>query len=58
MIALETLMADLAAERPLFHSEADFQFALAWLIQRQHPEATVRLEYKPLYVARRGYLDL
>ena len=34
-------------ERPVFHSEADFQFALAWKIQSQHPDADVRLEYCP-----------
>src|SRR5438093_9584716 len=37
-------MTTLAIERPLFHSEADFQHAFAWLLQRQHPAACVRLE--------------
>jgi hypothetical protein len=31
-------------ERNLFHSEADFQFHLAWKIQQMHKDADVRLE--------------
>lgn len=38
------LMSRLASSRPVFHSEADFQHALAWLIHSQHPSAAVRLE--------------
>lgn len=37
----------LAAERPVFHSEADFQHALAWALQRSRPELRVRLETRP-----------
>lgn len=48
-------MADLARRRPLYHSEADFQHALAWQIQLGHPEAQVRLETRP---RRRVRLDL
>ena len=40
-------MRKLAIERPLFHSEADFQHALAWRIREEHPDSGVRLEYKP-----------
>lgn len=32
-------------KRKVFHSEADFQFALAWEIKRLYPEVDVRLEY-------------
>lgn len=35
----------LREKRPIFHSEADFQFALAWEIQRLYPHADIRLEY-------------
>jgi len=35
----------LSKRRDIFHSEADFQFALAWEIQREYPEADIRLEY-------------
>ena len=27
---VEAVLASLAAKRPVFHSEADFQFAFAW----------------------------
>lgn len=36
----------LSFERQLFHNEADFQFALAWEIQKTYPECNIRLEYK------------
>jgi hypothetical protein len=41
-------MEALAGDRPLFHSEADFQLALAWQIQRRHPHARLRLEQRVL----------
>lgn len=37
----------LRQKRPIFHSEADFQFALAWEIQRLYTSTVVRLEYSP-----------
>lgn len=37
-------MQGLANERPVFHSEADFQHALAWHLHRAMPDASVRLE--------------
>jgi hypothetical protein len=51
-------LAALAGARPILHSEADLQFALAWHIQRAYPSTVVRLEYKAAYAHRRGYLDL
>jgi hypothetical protein len=39
-IAMETL----APKRPIYHSEADFQHALAWEVQFAHPGAAIRLE--------------
>ena len=44
MISIHGLLADLATVRPVFHSEADFQHAFAWLLQRRNPELSVRLE--------------
>ena len=44
MIRFDELLASLADERPLFHSEADFQHAFAWALQRRHPQLSVRLE--------------
>lgn len=44
---LELCMSNLKRKRAIFHSEADFQFALAWEIQLAYPEANIRLEYCP-----------
>lgn len=41
-------MARLAAHRPIFHSEADFQLALAWEIKLLEPAAQIRLEKRVL----------
>lgn len=42
--SIKTAMASLAKGPPIFHSEADFQHALAWQLQTMFPEASVRLE--------------
>lgn len=47
MIDPDALLAALAAERGIFHSEADFQHALAWRIRIDHPDAVIRLETRP-----------
>ncbi len=48
-------LSALATHRPVFHSERDFQHALAWQIQLASPQAQIRLETRP----RRGvHLDL
>lgn len=41
------LLAEVARNRPLFHSEADFQHAFAWEAHRRFPDASIRLE-KPI----------
>lgn len=41
---LDDVMRRLAARRPIFHSEADFQLALALEIQIARPDAQIRLE--------------
>lgn len=48
-------LAALAASRPLFHSEADFQHALSWQIHLNDPSAELRLEARS---GRRTRLDL
>ncbi len=48
----------LAAGRPVFHSEADFQHALAWVLHERHPEAKVRLEYRPANLPEKAYVDI
>jgi len=47
MITITEILATLAAQRPIFHSEADFQHAFAWEIHRRLPNASIRLE-RPL----------
>jgi hypothetical protein len=58
MVDIEDVLLSLAKSRPVFHSEADFQHALAWEIHRHLPQASVRLEYKPPEVTSRMYLDI
>ena len=48
----------LALRRSVFHSEADFQHALAWELQLANPEIDIRLEYRPPWLDRRNYLDI
>jgi hypothetical protein len=57
MIDLQQTLRILASKRPIFHSEADFQLALGMEIERQHPDAAVRLEYKP-FPGERVHLDM
>ncbi len=37
-------LSTVATHRPLFHSEADFQHALAWELHQRLPDARIRLE--------------
>ena len=53
----DQVMTELAMQRPLFHSEADFQHALAWYVHEKNPDARIRLEGRPL-PAENLYLDL
>jgi hypothetical protein len=46
-IDLDETLSALALLRPVFHSEADFQLALAWQIQQRDPAMLVRLETRP-----------
>ena len=55
---IDHLMKGLAKERPLFHSEADFQHALAWRIHETMPGCQVRLEYPFPYEEGRMELDI
>lgn len=62
MLDIPFLLSELAKERPVFHSEADFQHALAWKIRELHSDAKVRLERKvagrEIGLAKPIYLDL
>jgi len=44
MINISDLMNNLANQRKVYHSEADFQHAFAWEIHRLLPKSSVRLE--------------
>ncbi len=44
MLDIHGLMADLSKHRPIFHSEADFQHALALEIHKAIPDCEIRLE--------------
>ena len=51
-------MSELAKNRPIFHSEADFQFALSTRIHAEYPGCEVRLE-KPFRLGRKTmYVDI
>ena len=58
MLDLNLLLAGLATKRPVFHSEADFQHALAWELHLLDPNINVRLEYRPPWIDRRQYVDI
>lgn len=47
MIDIATAISSLGRKRPIFHSEADLQHALAWEIHLALPDAAVRLEVQP-----------
>jgi hypothetical protein len=44
LLDLNQVLESLAMKRPVFHSEADFQHALAWEIHDVKPDASIRLE--------------
>lgn len=58
MSDLDDLLEMLARTRPVFHSEADFQHALAWHWRERSPNAAVRLEYRLPFKDERSYADL
>ncbi len=52
------LMQGLSQARPIFHSEADLQHALAWYIHELMPDRKVRLEYPFPVSDKELYLDI
>ena len=55
---VEATLKRLADDRPVFHSEADFQHALAWSLREQFPDLAVRLEYPLPSEGGRAYADV
>ena len=59
MLKITELMNSLSEIREIFHSEADFQHALAWHIHKERKNCQVRLEYPfPGKRKNRKYLDI
>lgn len=55
---IEETLLRLASQRPIFHSEADFQHALAWSIQQSYPNTVIRLELPFRTEDSSEYLDM
>ena len=55
---IESALQRLADDRPVFHSEDDFQYALAWRLHRDFDDMVVRLEYPLPWGGRRAYADI
>ena len=53
-LSVSAVLTALAKQRPIFHSEADFQHAIAWEMHKHLPRASVRLE-RPIASLLRGY---
>lgn len=58
MIDIHKIITSLQLKRPIFHSEADFQLAIAWEIQKLYPHAEIRLEYNYPKIFESLYLDI
>lgn len=58
MFDIEDVMNKLSKERPVFHSEADFQHSLAWEIHKMHPNFNIRLEKREEINGEEFYLDI
>jgi hypothetical protein len=59
-LSVSAVLTALAKQRPTFHSEADFQHAIAWEIHRHVARAAVRLErpVKVSHLNKRLHVDL
>lgn len=57
MTIIPTILKNLAGERPVFHSEMDFQLALAWCWREMFPHFQFRLEY-PLDLSSNKHCDI
>jgi len=55
---IAAVIASLSRKRKVFHSEADFQFALAWEIHELYPDCHIRLEYTPAVIDSTVRIDI
>ena len=58
MLDIRGLLTELAESRKVFHSEADFQHALAWHIHQTMPESQIRLEFPVPVENQKMYVDI
>jgi hypothetical protein len=58
MIEITNILEELSKDRPVFHSEADFQHALAWKIHEKYPDLNVRLERRVTLCRKAMYFDI
>ena len=58
MIDIVRVLNKLAGESRIFHSEADFQHALAWKIHEDLPDAAIRLEYPVSHSRQQMHFDI
>ena len=58
MFNIVDVLEKLSEERPVFHSEADFQHSLAWKIHEIYPDFNVRLEKREEINGEELYLDI
>ena len=58
MLDIRCLLTQLAESRKVFHSEADFQHALAWHIHQTMQKSQIRLEYPVPVEHRKMYVDI
>jgi hypothetical protein len=54
-VDVDTVLARLSSVRRVFHSEADFQHAFAWVLHEVDPSLNIRLEVRQ---DKREYVDL
>jgi hypothetical protein len=55
---MERILAELSRERPVFHSEADFQLAFALKMQQLYPQIAIRLERTEIVDNKRLRIDV
>ncbi len=58
MFDIHNILKELSKIRPVFHSEADFQHALAWQIHQRNPNYNIRLEKPEKSKNNQIHLDL
>jgi hypothetical protein len=53
-----TPLKKLNIKRKIIHSKVDFQFSLAWEIQKAYPSAKVRLEYSTADIESTMHIEI